>query len=86
MESTSMNDFLQKNAMTLIIAGMTVISSYAVNTALYGYRLQSIEERVERQGTAITDIRNNNTDIQISLARLQVDIAYIKVQLDKIVP
>lgn len=77
-----MMDWLQKNAISLVIGLTTLISTYAV----YGYRLQALEDRVDRQGTAITDIRNSTVDTQISLAKIQTDIEYIKIQLNRLLP
>lgn len=77
-----MTDWLQKNGVSIAIALATLVSTYAV----YGYRLQALEDRVDRQGTAITDIRNSTQDTQIALARIQTDIEYIKVQLNKLIP
>lgn len=77
-----MNDWLQKNAISLIIAATTLVSTYAV----YGYRLSALEARLDRQGTAIQTLQNTNTDTLVALARIQTDISYIKMQLNKIVP
>lgn len=77
-----MSDWIQKNGVSIAIALTSLVSTYAV----YGYRLQALEARVDRQGTAITDVRNSTQDTQIALARIQTDIEYIKVQLNKLVP
>lgn len=79
-----MGDFLQKNAVSIIIAVCTLVTTYAVNTALYGYRLTAVEARQDRQGDAIKTLQENNTNIQVSLARIQTDIEYIKVQVNKL--
>lgn len=77
-----MNAWLKDNGVSLLIALTTFISTYAV----YGYRLSALEARVDRQGTAISAIQNTTVDTQISLAKIQTDIEYIKIQLNKIVP
>ncbi len=76
-----MSEWLQKNGVSIAIALTTLISTYAV----YGYRLEALEARVDRQGTTINDIRNSNVDTQVALAKIQTDIEYIKVQLNKLV-
>lgn len=75
-----MNYWLKSNGISLVVAIVTIISTYAV----YGYRISALEARVDRQGTAITDIRNSTTETQISLAKIQTDIEYIKMTLDKL--
>lgn len=77
-----MQNWLKDNGVSLLIALTTFASTYAV----YGYRLGALEARVDRQGTAISAIQNTTVDTQISLAKIQTDIEYIKVQLNKIVP
>lgn len=81
MELTNMNDWLKSNAVSIAIALITLVSTYAV----YGYRLSAVESRQDRQGTAIAALQQQNTDTLIKLAQIQKDIDYIKVQIDKIV-
>lgn len=105
-----MGEFLQKNAVSIAIGLASLISAYAVNTALFGYKLQvmeakaeqnqptidsvksvttqvqSISDRVDRQGTTIGEIRDNTVALQISQATLQTDISYIKKSLDSLLP
>lgn len=64
------------------MALVTLISTYAV----YGYRLNAVEARQDRQGDAITALQSSNTDTQVALAKIQTDLEYIKAQLNKIVP
>lgn len=75
-----MSDWLSKNAWALIIAGITMVSSYAI----YGYRIDDLDKRVTANATAISTLSDNNLQVQVSLAKIQTDIEYIKVQLDKI--
>lgn len=77
-----MPKWLQENGISLIIAACTLVSTYAV----YGYRLSAIEDRQNRQGSAITTLQSQDTDTRVALARIQTDIDYIKVQLNKLVP
>lgn len=76
-----MNDWLKDNGLSLIIAAATLISTYAV----YGYRIGAIEDRQDRQGTAISALQADNTQTLVALAKIQTDIDYIKTQLNKIV-
>lgn len=86
-------DWFKTNGLSLVIAIVGVISAYIVNIALYGARLDvlekttipAVEARQDRQGTAITNLQSGNQDVNIALARIQVDIEYIKVTLNKIV-
>lgn len=77
-----MTNWIKDNGFSVLIAIITMVSTYAV----YGYRLTALEARVDRQGTAIMGIQNTTVDTQISLARIQTDIEYIKVQVNKLVP
>lgn len=76
-----MNEWLKKNSWGLVIAGVTMASTFA----LYGYRLDAVEAQQDRQGTAITNIQDKSNDLNVALARIQTDIEYIKIQVGKIV-
>lgn len=71
--------WLKDNAVSLIIAGLTLVSSFT----LYGYRIGELEKRADATDQQIASLTSGNVSIQISLARIQTDIEYIKVQLDK---
>lgn len=60
----------------------TLISTYAV----YGYRLGALEDQVKQNRIDIAAQASDNTTTAVSLAKIQVDIEYIKVQLAKLVP
>lgn len=76
-----MNNWLKENAISIIIAAVTLISTYAV----YGYRLQADEAQLNRQADAITALQQGDTTTQVALAKIQTDIEYIKEQLAQIV-
>lgn len=75
-----MQNWLKDNAASIIIAIVTLVSTYAV----YGYRLASVEQKVEANSADISALQGNNTSILVSLARIQTDIEYIKAQLARI--
>lgn len=81
-----MNDWIMKNGLSIGIAVVGIIATYSINTALYGYRLNTVEARQDRQGAAITTLQDKQTDTLVALAKIQTDIDYIKIQLNKIVP
>lgn len=75
-------DWLAKNLWSLIIAFAVVISTYS----LYGYRLDVLEQRIQSTENRLQVIDDTAVQTQISLARIEVDIAYIKQQLNRIFP
>lgn len=76
-----MGGWIRQNGISIVIAVCTLVSTYAV----YGYRLTAIEDKVEQQELTISEIRSNNQNTQIALVKIQVDIEYIKIQLNKLV-
>lgn len=84
-----MLEWLKSNSITLTLVIAGVIASYSVNTALYGYRLTSIEARQDRQGTAITSLQTSVADVQTQYAALSAkldaidsNVTYIRNRLD----
>lgn len=81
-----MTDWLKNNAWALVIALMTLVSTYT----LYGYRLDRLEAQTHDNTVAIstitTNVDKNNLQTQVALAKIQTDIEYIKTQLNKLVP
>lgn len=75
-----MNDWLKSNAWSLIIAGITVISTFT----LYGYRIDDIEKQVDEQKAAITILNTQQVQLQVQLAQISTDISYIKASLDRV--
>jgi hypothetical protein len=80
-----MYDFLKANAVALVIAMAGFGSTYAINTALYGYRISALEEQVQKDDNAIDSMRDNNVSTQLAILGIQKDIEYIKLQLGKLV-
>lgn len=76
-----MNSWLKDNSVSIAIALTTLVSTYAV----YGYRLQNDEARLDRQSTAIVALQAGDTTTQVALAKIQTDIEYIKAQLAQVV-
>lgn len=75
-----MNSWIKDNAISIAIALVTMVSTYAV----YGYRLSAVEARQDRQGTAIVALQDSSNQTNVALARIQTDIEYIKTQLQQI--
>lgn len=78
-------EFVTRNAWALIIVAASVIGQWAV----FGVRLDSIEARVERQGTSISDIRSSLAETQNQYAALEAklegidqNVNYIRTRLD----
>lgn len=75
-----MSNWLKQNAWGLIIAACTAISIFSV----LGQRVSALETQVASQQKSIGKLTDTNTQIQISLATIQTDIQYIKLQVNKI--
>lgn len=75
-----LTEWLQKNSWTLIIAGVTIASSYA----LYGYRITQLENRESAMETKFQQTQNAQQQDAITLAVIQKDIEYIKLQVNRI--
>lgn len=65
---------------SLVIAAVTLISTFTV----YGYRLDAVEKQVAANSTAITQLDQNNNQTAVTLAKIQTDIEYIKVAIDRL--
>ena len=76
----SLNDFFAKNALSIIIAVVGVISSYAI----YGYKLTALEAQVVENKETIAELENQNVDVQVQLAQIATDIQYIKANIERI--
>lgn len=78
-------DFLGKNAWALAIVASSVIGQWAV----FGVRLQTVEERLDRQGTAISTVQSALAETQTQYASLAAkldaidsNVSYIRNRLD----
>jgi hypothetical protein len=74
-------EWLKQNAWAIAIALMTVVTTFA----LYGYRLDSLESQVMDSQRSIKTLAESNVTLQITLAKIQTDIEYIKLRLDRII-
>lgn len=83
-----MTDFLTKNVVAIILAGVSFVSMYAVNS----YRIQALEDRQDRQGTAVMLLQSQQTDGIANYAALDAkldavidNVSYIRSRIDSIV-
>lgn len=76
----ALSSFLAKNAWALIIVTSSVVGQWAV----FGARLDNLEARVDRQGTAITDIRSQVQETQNQYAALNAKVDALKDGVDYI--
>ena len=74
-----MAEWLSKNAWSLIIAGVGVITTFSI----YGYRIDQVEKQVEAQAVQIETIKNQQVISQVQMASIAVDISYIKAAIDR---
>lgn len=77
-----MKDWLKQNGWAIALVVASLIYNYASN----GYRLDTLEKRADATDQQIASLNTGSIQTQIALAKIQVDIDYIKLQLNKIVP
>lgn len=75
-----MNDWLKNNAWSLIIACVTMVSTFT----LYGYRIDALEKQSDENRTAIVSLSAQQNQINVQLAQISTDIQYIKVNIDRL--
>lgn len=80
-----MQEFLQKNAWSIVIGIVSLVTTFSATSSLYGYRIGELERRVTENQAKIESLTATNVQTLVSIARIETDIAYIKVQVDKIV-
>lgn len=77
--------WLKDNGWAIAISFIALASSFS----LYGYRISALETRAtvdEHASTKLSQtVDDTNLQTQVSLAKIQTDIEYIKMQLSKIV-
>lgn len=80
-----MQDWLIKNVVAIILAVTSFVSIYAVNN----YRIGTIEDRQDRQGTAIINLQSQQTDqakdiasIKASVDSIKDNVSYIRSRID----
>lgn len=66
--------FLKNNAWALIIALLTLVSTYT----LYGYRIAELEAQVEENRQTIITQDKALNQLQISTARIETDVSHIR--------
>jgi uncharacterized coiled-coil protein SlyX len=76
-----MNDWLRQNSWALLIASLTLVSTWT----LYGYRISALEAQTDKNSELIASLSDSGVQTQIGIARIQTDIEYIKLQLAKLV-
>lgn len=77
-----MIDWLKQNGWAIALVVASLIYNYASN----GYRLDALEKRADNTDQQIATLTTGSVQTQIALAKIQVDIDYIKLQVNKIVP
>ncbi len=82
-----MNDWLKNNLWSIIIAVVTMVSTFT----LYGYRIDALEKQVDENRTAIVALSQQQNTINVQLAQISttlsgqaVDIQYIKANIDRL--
>ena len=76
-----MNDWLKQNTWALLIACVTMVSTWT----LYGARIAALEDEVSQNTAAISKINDTSVQTQVDIAKIQTDIEYIKLQINKLV-
>lgn len=77
-----MNEWLKNNASTLVITVAGIVATFAV----YGYRIDTIEQAQQQQQIRIQALEVQNTQTAVAVVAIQKDIEYIRIKLDKIAP
>lgn len=75
-----MSDWLTKNGWAIGIALAALIGNYAV----YGYRINDLDQKVAINAAAISSLNTQQVQTQVALAQIQVDLSYIKAAIDKL--
>lgn len=73
-----------ENNWTIVLSVMTVIVSLVAQWALLGYRITAVEQRQDRQGSAITDIQTTLSSQAAEYAALEAKIDAISDNVDYI--
>lgn len=73
-------EFFSKNAWAMAIVASSVIAQWAV----FGVRLDSVEDRIDRQGMAITELRSEVQETKEQYAALNEKVDSVKESVDYI--
>lgn len=76
--------FLKDNALSLFIGGATLIITYTTTTTMYGYRIGTLETHATQVDQQIATLNTGSVTTQVALAKIQVDLSYIKAQLTEL--
>lgn len=75
-------DFLFRNAWALILVVASVVGQWAV----FGVRLDNLEDRVSANAEAIEAPQDQANATALDIAQIQKDIEYMRMKLDRIIP
>lgn len=78
----NMSDWLAKNFWSILIALLSITSTYAI----YGYKITVLENTIASQDNRIHIIETTNIQTAVDIAKIQKDIEYMRYQLDRIFP
>lgn len=73
-------EWLKQNAWGFVIAGIAIASTFS----LYGYRITALEARADHDEENISSMDEIITQLQITLAKLDTNVEYIKEKINKI--
>jgi len=89
---TSVPNFL-KSYWNIVFTVITCIITLTAGYYSYGFRIQAMEERQDRQDLAIVKLQSDVSDFKTSIARLEANVTnlsnnvdYIRTKLDKVFP
>lgn len=84
-----MPDFIKNNP-SIVITIATIAVSIATQWAVLGQRITSIEERVDRQGQAITDVKAQlvtqaaqYAELKAKIEAISDNVSYIRNRIDR---
>lgn len=75
-----MNSWLRHNVWTLAIAAAGIVATFAVGN----YRIDVLEKEVADDQQAVAALNDTNVQVQVTLAKIQTDIEYIKTYVTKL--
>lgn len=83
-------DWLKNNGLSIGIAIAGIIATYSINTALYGYRLGTLEDRQDRQGISIQALQtaqalqaSQYAELKATLNAVNDNVNYIRTRVDQ---
>lgn len=79
---TDFSKWLQDNWWAILIALLTVASTYVI----YGYRITTLENNYAQIESRVHQVETTNVQTAVDIAKIQKDIEYMRYQLDRIFP